>query len=67
MELDIIALQDGLYSLYPMKVKLTNMMDCFDHCDVIREKITTYLEDRNRHIIKGGKLGGAEFFGCMCK
>jgi hypothetical protein len=64
MELDIIILRDGLYSLHPIKVELKNMMDCFDYCDVLREQLTTYLEHINRHVMING---GGFFFGCVCR
>ena len=64
MELDIIILKDQLYQVYTVAKEV---IDCFDYCDILREKYTTYLDDMNRHIITSGKLGGAQFFGCMCR
>tara|TARA_R100001443_G_scaffold55674_2_gene66824 strand:+ start:1335 stop:1538 length:204 start_codon:yes stop_codon:yes gene_type:complete len=67
MEIDIIIFRDGLYSLYPLKVEFAHLTDCFDYCDELRARLTTYIESINRHIIKDGKLAGAQFFGCSCR
>ena len=64
MELDIIILKDGLY--HQIRVA-ENVIDCFDFCDELRERWTTYLDERNQHIIKGGKWGGGQWFGCICR
>jgi hypothetical protein len=65
MELDIIILKDGLYHSILVAENIT--IDCFDFCDMLRERVTTYLEDRNQHIIKSGPWGGGQFFGCICR
>ena len=36
--------------------------DCFDLCDILREKLTTYKDAINKHVLKDGSF----FFGCMC-
>jgi hypothetical protein len=55
-----------MYHLIQTGIKITTL-DCFDLCDVVREKYTTYLGDRNMHVFKEGKLAGTQWFGCMCK
>jgi hypothetical protein len=66
---DLIILKDGLYYLYPVTkellvgIELTNDLSCFDLCDILREKLTIYKEDINRHILKNGSF----FFGCFCR
>ena len=65
MEMDIIILKDGLYHSILIAENITT--DCFDFCDMVRERVTTYLEDRNQHIIKSGPWGGGQWFGCMCR
>ena len=65
MELDIIILKDGLYHSILVAENIT--IDCFDFCEMLRERVTTYLEDRNQHIIKSGPWGGSQWFGCMCR
>ena len=64
MELDIIILKDGLYHQI---LVAENVIDCFDFCDELRKKWTTYLDERNQHIIKSGKWGGGQWFGCICR
>jgi len=53
-----------MYHVYTIAKDVT---DCFDYCNILREKYTTYLEQMNRYIITNGKLAGAQFFGCMCR
>ena len=48
-------------------ISLLADVNCFDFCDMVRERVTTYLEDRNQHIIKSGPWGGGQFFGCICR
>jgi len=64
MELDIIVYKDKMYHVYTIA---KDVADCFDYCDYLQEKYTTYLEEMNRHIITSGKLAGAQFFGCICR
>jgi hypothetical protein len=67
--LDLIILYDGWYHLIPVTkellvgVELTNDLNCFDLCDILREKLTIYKEEINKHILKDGSF----FFGCICK
>jgi len=67
--LDLIILKDGLYHLYPVTkellvgIELTNDLNCFDLCDILREKLTIYKENINKHVLKNGSF----FFGCICK
>ena len=71
--MELILLSDELYKLVAVTkemmagVEILAEVDCFDFCDMLRERVTTYLEDRNQHIIKSGPWGGGQFFGCMCK
>jgi hypothetical protein len=67
--MDLIILNDGLYQLIPVTkklledIKLFNEIDCFDLCDIIREKLTGYADTLNLHIMKDGS--GA-MIGCIC-
>ena len=48
-------------------IVLTNkiLIDCFDLCDILRLKLTTYYgEPMNAHVMNDGS---GDFFGCMCK
>ena len=71
--MDLIILTDGLYHLIPVtkemfkdvtiveKVTLT----CFDLCDILRIKLTTYAEHPiNAHVMNDGS---GDMFGCVCR
>tara|TARA_R100001143_G_C3253322_1_gene84502 strand:- start:293 stop:496 length:204 start_codon:yes stop_codon:yes gene_type:complete len=66
--MDLIILQDGLYHLYPVTKAMfegaarPDIVDCFSLCDIIREKLTVYHSDVNKHFLKDGSV----FFGCVC-
>jgi len=70
--MDLIILTDGLYHLVPVTkemladVKLfTKDIDCFDLCDILRIKLSTYMEAPfNQHVMNDGS---GDFFGCICK
>ena len=67
--MDLIILNDGLYSLLSVSkemmdgIVLTNDVDCFDLCEILRLKLTGYVDILNLHIMKDG---GA-LIGCMCR
>ena len=63
--MDIIVLQDGLYYLTAVTKEMTDgevFKNCLDLCDIIREKLTVYHSDVNKHFLKDGSV----FFGCVC-
>ena len=66
--MDIIILQDGLYHFYPVTkdlfvgATLTETVDLFSLCDVLREQLTTYLNPMNKHVMKDGS---GIFYGCI--
>jgi len=68
--MDLIILNDGLYQLIPVSkqmmehIALFVNLDCFDLCDILRLKLTTYHESWNTHIMNDGS---GEFYGCICK
>ena len=68
--MDLIILNDGLYQLIPVTKKLmegiviTADIDCFDLCDILRIKLTGYVDTLNLHIMNDGS---GNFIGCMCK
>jgi len=68
--MDLIILNDGLYHLIPVTkelikdVVITTETDCFDLCEILRLKLTGYVDTLNLHVMKDGT--GA-FFGCMCR
>ena len=67
--MDLIILNDGLYQLIPVTKKImegiiiTAEVDCFDLCDILRLKLTGYVDTLNLHIINDGS---GNFMGCMC-
>jgi hypothetical protein len=54
----LIILTDGIYSLVPVtkemlqNITLLTAVDCFELCDILRIKLTTYHDTPiNRHVI----------------
>jgi hypothetical protein len=68
--MDLIILNDGLYQLIPVTkqmmegIVITSEIDCFDLCDILRLKLTGYVNDLNLHIMNDNS---GNFIGCMCK
>ena len=68
--MDLIILNDGLYQLIPVTKKLmegiviTADIDCFDLCDILRIKLTGYVDILNLHIMNDGS---GSFVGCICR
>ncbi len=68
--MDLIILTDGMYHLVEVTKEMTREIelfaeiDCFDLCDIIRLKLTTYHEAWNAHIMNDGS---GDFYGCMCR
>ena len=68
--MDLIILNDGLYQLIPVTkqmlegIELFSKVNCFDLCDILRLKLTTYAEyPTHAHVMNDGS---GDFFGCMC-
>ena len=68
--MDLIILTDGMYHLIEVTKEMTREIelfaevDCFDLCDILRLKLTTYHEAWNAHIMNDGS---GDFYGCMCR
>ena len=69
--MELIIYYDGLYSLVPVtKAMLQNVVilqeiSCFDLCDILRLKLTTYHDyPINQHVMNDGS---GNFFGCICR
>ena len=63
--MDLIFFHDGLYYLVEVTKEMTEghvFKNCLDLCDIIREKLTVYHADINKHLLKDGSV----FFGCIC-
>ena len=67
--MELILLNDGLYSLVEVTKEMTagitllQEADCFDLCDILRLKLSGYVDTLNLHIMKDGNI----FIGCMCR
>ena len=67
--MELIILNDGLYQLIPVTkqmldgIVLTDKIDCFELCDILRLKLTGYVDTLNLHIMKDGST----MVGCMCR
>jgi hypothetical protein len=71
--MDLIILTDGMYHLVPVTKQMMEgisfvekvTLSCFDMCDILRIKLTTYAEHPlNAHIMHDGS---GDFFGCICR
>ena len=68
--MDLIILNDGLFQLIPVTkeimkdIVITAEIDCFDLCDILRIKLTGYVDTLNLHIMNDGS---GSFIGCMCR
>ena len=69
--MDLIILIDGFYSLVPVTkimledIKLVGEVNCFQLCEILRIKLSTYAEQPlNAHVMNDGS---GDFFGCICK
>ena len=67
--MELIILNDGLYQLIPITkqmmdgIVLTNDVSCLDLCDILRLKLTGYVDTLNLHIMEDGSA----LIGCMCR
>ena len=68
--MELIIQNDGLYQLVPVTkemmegISLLGEVDCFDLCDILRLKLTGYVDTLNLHIMNDGS---GNFYGCICK
>ena len=68
--MELIILDDGLYQLVPITkkmiegIELFDEINCMDLCDLLRIKLTGYVDTINLHIMNDGT--GA-MIGCMCR
>jgi len=68
--MELIILNDGLYQLIPVTkqmlegVEVFNEIDCFDLCEILRLKLTGYVDKLNLHIMNDGS---GSMIGCMCR
>ena len=68
--MEMIILDDGMYHLVLVTKEmlkdliLVAKVDCFELCEILRLKLTTYSESINAHMMNDGS---GDFFGCICK
>jgi len=71
--MELIILTDGMYHLVPVTKQMMEgislvdkvLIDCFDLCDILRIKLSTWSEPPlNAHIMHDGS---GDFYGCICK
>ena len=68
--MDIIILNDGLYSLVPVtknmleSITLVSGVNFYELCDLLRTKLTTYHTKINVHSMNNGS---GQWFGCIGK
>jgi hypothetical protein len=68
--MDLIILNDGLYQLLPVTkeimegIVLTAETNCFELCEILRLKLTGYVDTLNLYIMNDGS---GTMIGCMCR
>jgi NADP-dependent 3-hydroxy acid dehydrogenase YdfG len=68
--MDLIILNDGLYQLIPVtktvmeNISLLGEVNCMDLCEILRLKLTGYVDTLNLHIMKDGS---GSLIGCICR
>ena len=69
-QMDIIVLNDGMYQLLQVSkqildgIVLTSEISCLDLCDILRLKLSGYVDSINLHLMNDGS---GSFVGCICK
>jgi hypothetical protein len=69
--MEIIILSDGLFHLVEVTKEMTkgitlvSDVDCFELCDILRIKLSTYHDAPfNQHVMNDGS---GDFYGCVCR
>ena len=70
--MELIILNDGLYQLIPVSKQMMehihllepSAMGCIDLCELLRLKLTGYVDSLNLHIMNDGS---GSMIGCMCR
>jgi len=66
----MIILDDGMYNLVPVTqemlkdLMLVAKVNCFELCDILKLKLTTYSESINAPIMNDDS---GDFYGCICR
>ena len=67
--MELIIWNGELYQLIPVTkqmmdgIVLTSNVDCFDLCEILRLKLTGYVNELNLHIMNDGS---GSMVGCIC-
>ena len=67
--MNLIILEDGLYQLVPVAkqmmehISLLGEVSCMDLCEILRLKLSEYVDTLNLHIMNDGS---GSLFGCIC-
>ena len=67
---EMIILDDGMYHLIPVTKEmlkdllLVAKVNCFELCEILRLKLTTYSESINTHMMNDDS---GDFYGRICK
>jgi len=67
--MELIILNDGLYQLVPVTkqmmehISLLGEVSCMDVCEILRLKLSGYVDTLNLHIMNDGS---GSFVGCIC-
>jgi len=68
--MELIIQNDGLYQLVVVTKEMTEHIsllaevDCIDLCEILRLKLTSYVDSLNLHVMNDGS---GNFYGCICK
>ena len=68
--MDLIIQNEGLYQLVPLTkqmmehISLLEPVKCMDLCEILRLKLTGYVDTLNLHIMNDGS---GSLVGCMCR
>ena len=68
--MELIILNDGLYQLVPVTkeilegIEILSEATCFDVCDILRLKLTGYVDSIYLHVMNDGS---GYLFGCICR
>ena len=68
--MDLIISNDGLYQLIPVTkqimegIVITVKVDCFDLCEILRLKLSSYVDSLNLYVMKDSS---GDFYGCICR
>ena len=67
--MELIILEDGLYRLIPVTkqmmehISLLEPVKCMDLCEILRVKLSGYVDTLNLHIMNDGS---GSLIGCIC-